>query len=96
MIGSSSARIRERLADGDVIEVEVKRGSLLDQGFLGVVFISLRDVVGSYSARVPGSSLAEVHKEFVHHIVEDEVDGQKQGQGDKKVESSKRSDGRTR
>ena len=30
---------------------------------------------GSYSARVPRSSLAEVHREFVHHIVEDEVDG---------------------
>ena len=27
--------------------------------------------------KVPRSSLAEVHKEFVHHIVEDEVDGQK-------------------
>ena len=40
VIGSSTARIRERLADGDVIEVEVIRGSLLDRGFLGAVFIS--------------------------------------------------------
>ena len=39
---------------------------------------------GSYSARVPRSSLAEVHKEFIHHILEDEVDGQKEGQGDKR------------
>ena len=39
---------------------------------------------GSYSARVPRSSLAEVHREFVHHILEDEVDGQKEGQGDKR------------
>ena len=39
---------------------------------------------GSYSARVPRSSLAEVHREFVHHILEDEVDGQKGGQGDKR------------
>ena len=42
---SSTARIRERLADGDVIVVEVIRGPLLDRGFLGVWFISLRDVV---------------------------------------------------
>ena len=39
---------------------------------------------GSYSARVPRSSFAEVHREFVHHILEDEVDGQKEGQGEKK------------
>ena len=39
---------------------------------------------GSYSARVPRSSLAEVHTEFVHHIVEDEVDGQEERQGDKR------------
>ena len=44
VIGSSSARVRERLADGDVIVVEVIRGPLLDRGFLGVVVISLRDV----------------------------------------------------
>ena len=44
VIGSSTARIRERLADGDVIVVEVIGGPLLDRGFLGVVFISLRDV----------------------------------------------------
>ena len=30
-------------------------------------------VRGSYSARVPRSSLAGVHREFVHHIVEEEV-----------------------
>ena len=41
-------------------------------------------VRGSYSARVPKSSLAEVHREFVHHIVEDEVDGQEEGQDDKR------------
>ena len=39
---------------------------------------------GSYSARVPRSSLAEVHREFVHHFLEDEVDGQKEGHGDKR------------
>ena len=36
-----------------------------------------------YSAKVPRSSLAEVHREFVHHILEHEV-GQKEGQLDKK------------
>ena len=45
MIGSSSERSRERLADGDVIVVEVIGGPLLASGFLGVVDISLRDVV---------------------------------------------------
>ena len=39
---------------------------------------------GSYSARVPRSSLAEVHREFAHHILGDEVDGQKEGEGDKR------------
>ena len=41
---------------------------------------------GSYSARVPNSSLAEVHREFVHHIVEEEVDDQKERQDDRKEE----------
>ena len=45
VIGSSTARIRERLADGDVIVVEVSRGPLLDRGFLDVWFISLLDVI---------------------------------------------------
>ena len=45
---------------------------------------------GSYSTRVPKSSLAEVHREFVHHILEDEVDGQKEGQGDKREDVEQR------
>ena len=57
------------------------------------------NVRGSYSARVPWSSLARVHREFVHHIVEDEVDGQEERQDDsrekmvskeRKMEKSKR------
>ena len=40
-------------------------------------------VRGSYSARVPRSSLAGVRREFVHHIVE-EVDGQEERQDDKR------------
>ena len=38
---------------------------------------------GSFSAKVPRSS-AEVHREFVQHILEDEVDGQKEEQGDQR------------
>ena len=38
---------------------------------------------GSFSARVPRSS-AEVRRVFVHHILEDEVDGQKEGEGDQR------------
>ena len=45
---------------------------------------------GSYSARVPRSSLAGVHREFVHHVLEDEVDGQKEGQGDKREDGEER------
>ena len=41
VIGSSSARIEERLTDGDVIIVEVFREPLLDQGLLGELDISL-------------------------------------------------------
>ena len=40
-------------------------------------------VGGSFSARVPRSS-AEVHREFIHHILEDEVDGQKEEEGDQR------------
>ena len=39
---------------------------------------------GSYSGRVPRSSLEKVHREFVHRILDDEVDGQKEGQGEKR------------
>ena len=54
----------------------MKKGNSLGKK---VQAVSLR---GSYSARVPRSSLAEVHREFVHHIVEDEVDGQEERQDD--------------
>ena len=43
----------------------------------------------SHSARVPRSSLAEVHREFVH-IVEDEVDGQEERQDDKREDGQQR------
>ena len=46
----------------------------------------------SFSARVPRSSLAGVHKEFVHHIVENEVwmIREKMYSKERKVEKSKR------
>ena len=47
-------------------------------------------VRGTYSARVPRSSLAEVHMEFVHHIVEDEVDDQEEGQDDRRDDEQQR------
>ena len=31
-----------------------------------------------------------MHREFVHHILEDEVDGQKEGQGDKKEDGDEK------
>ena len=39
---------------------------------------------------VPRSSLARVQREFVHHIVEDEVDGQEEGQDDKREDGQQR------
>ena len=91
MIGSSSARIKERLADGDVIVVEVVREPLLARGLLGVFDISLRDevVVGLptcerlFSARVPRSS-AEVRRVLIHDIMEVEGVGQWEQQGDQR------------
>ena len=47
-------------------------------------------VRGSYSARLSRSSLARVHREFAHHIVEDEVDGQEEGQDDKREDGQQR------
>ena len=45
---------------------------------------------GSYSARVPRFSITSVHKEFVHHILEDEVDRQDEGQDDKREDGQQR------
>ena len=39
---------------------------------------------GSNSARVSRSQLARVHREIVIYIVEDEVDGQEEGQDDQR------------
>ena len=45
MIDSSSARIEERLTDGDVVVVEVFREPLLGHGLLGELEKSLSDEV---------------------------------------------------
>ena len=50
----------------------------------------VRSVRGSYSAKVPKSSLAGVHWEFVHHILENEVDGQEEEQDDKREDAEQR------
>ena len=52
--------------------------------------MSSMNVRGSYSARVPRSSSAEVHREFVHQIMEDEVDGQKERQDDRREDIQQR------
>ena len=49
-------------------------------------------VGGSFSARVPRSS-AELHRGFVHHILEDEVDGQKEEQGDQREDEEEEVNG---
>ena len=99
VIGSSTARIRERLADGDVIVVEVIRGLVLDRGFLDVWFRSLRDVVVVGLITCERVALGEGAKVlicwsaqgiFVHHILEDEVDGQEEGQDDKREDGEER------
>ena len=47
---------------------------------------------GSFSARVPRSS-AELHRGFVHHILEDEVDEQKEEQGDQREDEEEEVNG---
>ena len=51
--------------------------------------LKTQNVEGSFSARMPRSS-AEVRRVFVHHIVEDEVDEQKEGQSDQKEDGEER------
>ena len=45
---------------------------------------------GSYSARVPRSSFAGVHRGFVLHILEDEVDDQEERQDDRREDEKQR------
>ena len=85
--------MRERLTDGDVVVVEVFREPLLAQGLLGVLDISLRDevVVGLITCgRVlfgqGAQLLSGVAQRVFHHILEDEVVGQKEEQEDKRDE----------
>ena len=84
MIGSSSACVREPLADGDVIVVGVIGGPLLAGGFLGVFDISLRDVVLVGLITCGGVILAWGSKVLSGSMLEDEVNGQKEEQGDQR------------
>ena len=45
------------------------------------------------SARVPRSSLAEVHREFVHHIVEEEAEDSLDEQDDRREDRQQEEDG---
>ena len=49
-----------------------------------------RDVRGSYSARVPRSSFGRVRREFIHHMMEDEVDGQEERLDDRREDRQQR------
>ena len=85
MIGSSSARIKEGLTDGDVIVVEVFRDSLLGHGLLDDLDISLCDevVVGLITC-------GGVRVVLVHDIKEVEGERQQEVQeakGDEERES---------
>ena len=93
MIGSSSARIRERLTDGHVIVVEVFREPLLGQGLLGVLDRSLRDEVvvgrttcGGVLLSGGPSSSSEVRVVVIHDIKEVEGVRQQEEQEDKSGE----------
>ena len=57
---------------------------------LVVLGLLLGNVRESYSARVPRSSVAGVHRKIVHHIVEDEVDGEEERQDDKREDGQQR------
>ena len=52
-----------------------------------VGLITCKRVVLGKSAK---SSLARVHREFVHHIVEDEVDGKEERQDDRREDEQQR------
>ena len=82
MIGSSSARVKERLTDGDVIVVEVIRELLLAKGLLGVFDITCGGVVLGQGAKV----LCGVAQGVIHVITEVEDVGQQEQQGNKRDE----------
>ena len=88
MIDSSSARIEERLTDGDVIVVEVFRAPLLGHGLLGELDISLCDEVVAGLITCGGVLLLDPAPQrqcawFVHDIKEEEGERQKEVQGAK-------------
>ena len=96
MIGLSSARIEERLTDGDVIVVEVFREPLLGHGLLSELDISLCEevLVGLITVEelllsFGPSSSAAVRVVSVHDITADEGERQKdvrEAKGDEEKE----------
>ena len=93
VIDSSTARIKERLADGDVIVVEVIGGPLLARGLLGVFDMNLRDEVvvglitcGGVLFGQVASSSAKVRGLDIHEIKEVESVKQHEEQEDKRDE----------
>ena len=80
------------------------QGPVLAGGFLDVQFSGLRDMQvvgiitcerrGSYSARVPRSSLARVYMVFVLHIVEEEDESQEDEQDDRTEDRQQEVEGR--
>ena len=58
------------------------------------VFLSTRCERGSYSARVPRSSLAGVHRVFVFHILEEEAEDPENEQDDSREEGQQEVEGR--
>ena len=78
--------------------LEIIRGPTLDRGRLDVWFNNFRDVVviGLMTCervvlgKVPRSPLARVHRKFVHHILEGEVDGQEEGHDDKREDGEQK------
>ena len=83
MIGSSSARIKERLTDGEVIVVEVSRKPLLAKRHQGELDTSLREEVWRSSFCQGPSSSAVVRGLVIHDIKEIEGVRQQEEQEDK-------------
>ena len=92
VIGSSSARIEERLTDGDIVVVEIFGEPLLCHGLLGELDMGLCDkVVEEFLSSWGPRSSAAVRVVLVHDIKEEEGEKQKEvqeakGDGEKERE----------
>ena len=94
-----SSRFVSRLSilEGQLIGVCSLLTSMRDLGSYpvrGRLFGQAANVRGSYSARVPRSSLARVHRVFVLHIVEEEAESQEDEQDDRREDRQQEEEGR--